>query len=158
MYSLMKRLKVTDLPTYYQHLLDLVSHNPDRKEFTSELKKLFSDVFYNLEIVSRDRKKLEVGERFFDERDLDKNGNPIEKIRIKHSETFTSTYQVKDTENCIEYYLEKVDSIYQQIEQLKEDLIDYIKEDVNHLDRNQFDYTKQFCVGEYKKFVNQEEN
>ena len=60
MYSMMKRLKVTDLPTYYQHLLDLVSHNPDRKEFTSELKKLFSDVFYNLEIVSRDRKKLKI--------------------------------------------------------------------------------------------------
>ena len=89
---------------------------------------------------------------------MDKNGNPVEKIRIKHSENFTSIYQVKDTENCIEYYLEKVDSFYQQIEQLKEDLIDYIKEDVNQLDRNQFDYTKQFCVGEYKKFVNQEEN
>ena len=158
MYSLMKRLKVKDLPTYYQHLLDLVSHNPDRKEFTSELKKLFSEVFNYLEIISIDKNRLVKGERFFDERDLDKNGNPIEKIRIKHSETFTSTYQVKDTENCIEYYLEKVDSFYRGIEQLREDLIYYIKENVDELDENKFDYTKGFCLGEYEKFVNREEN
>ena len=158
MYSLMKRLKVTDLPTYYQHLLDLVSHNPDRKEFTSEFKKLFSDVFYNLEIVSRDRKKLEVGERFFDERDLDKNGNPIEKITIKYSENLISNFQVEDTENCIEHYLEKVNSLYEQIEQVREEIIDYIKDDVNQLSKNRFDYTKRFCLGEYKKFVIQEED
>ena len=157
MYSLMKRLKVTDLPIYYQQLLDLVSHHPDRKDFTSELKKLFSDVFYHLEIVSRDRKKLEIGERYFDEYHLE-NGKQVEMIRIKHSENMSSSYQVEDTERCIEHYLEKVDFFYKQIEQLREDLIDYIKEDFNRLDRNQFDYTKQFCVGEYKKFVNQEEN
>ena len=157
MYS-MKRLKVKDLPIHYQQILELVTDNSERKDFTSELKKLFSEVFYHLEIVSRHRKRLEIGERFFDERDLDKNGNPVEKIRIKQSENFTSIYQVKDTENCIEYYLEKVDSFYRGIEQLREDLIYYIKENVDELDENKFDYTKGFCLGEYEKFVNQEEN
>ena len=157
MYS-MKRLKVKDLPIYYQELLDLVSFNPDKKDFTSELKKLFSEVFNNLDMVSRDRKKLEIGERYFDEYHLDKNGKPVEMIRIKHSENCSSTYQVEDTERCIEYHLVKVDSFYRQIEQVREDLIDYIKEDVNRLDKNQFDSTKGFCLEEYKKFVNQEEN
>ena len=66
MYSMMKRLKVTDLPIYYQQLLDLVSYSPDRKDFTSELKKLFSEVFNYLEIISIDKNRLEKGERFFD--------------------------------------------------------------------------------------------
>ena len=157
MYS-MKRLKVKDLPIYYQQILELVTDNSERKDFTSELKKLFSEVFNYLEIISIDKNRLETGERFFDERDLDKNGNPIEKIRIKYSENVISNFQVEDTENCIKHYLEKVNSLYEQIEQVREEIIDYIKDDVNQLSKNRFDYTKRFCLGEYKKFVIQEED
>ena len=157
MYS-MKRLKVKDLPIHYQQILELVTDNSERKDFTSELKKLFSEVFNYLEIISIDKNRLEKGERFFDERDLDKNGNPIEKIQIKYSENLISNFQVEDTENCIEHYLEKVNSLYEQIEQVREEIIDYIKDDVNQLSKNRFDYTKRFCLGEYEKFVNREEN
>ncbi len=157
MYS-MKRLKVKDLPIHYQQILELVTDNSERKDFTSELKKLFSEVFNYLEIISIDKNRLETGERFFDERDLDENGNPIEKIRIKYSENVISNFQVEDTENCIEHYLEKVNSLYEQIEQVREEIIDYIKDDVNQLSKNRFDYTKRFCLGEYKKFVVLEED
>ena len=157
MYS-MKRLKVKDLPIHYQQILELVTDNLERKDFTSELKKLFSEVFNYLEIISIDKNRLETGERFFDERDLDENGNPIEKITIKYSENLISNFQVEDTENCIEHYLEKVNSLYEQIEQVREEIIDYIKDDVNQLSKNRFDYTKRFCLGEYKKFVIQEED
>ena len=157
MYS-MKRLKVKDLPIYYQQILELVTDNSERKDFTSELKKLFSEVFNYLEIISIDKNRLETGERFFDERDLDENGNPIEKIRIKYSENVISNFQVEDTENCIKHYLEKVNSLYEQIEQVREEIIDYIIDDVNQLSKNRFDYTKRFCLGEYKKFVIQEED
>ena len=157
MYS-MKRLKVKDLPIHYQQILELVTDNSERKDFTSELKKLFSEVFNYLEIISIDKNRLETGERFFDERDLDENGNPIEKITIKYSENLISNFQVEDTENCIEHYLEKVNSLYEQIEQVREEIIDYIKDDVNQLSKNRFDYTKRFCLGEYKKFVIQEED
>ena len=157
MYS-MKRLKVKDLPIHYQQILELVTDNSERKDFTSELKKLFSEVFNYLEIISIDKNRLETGERFFDERDLDENGNPIEKITIKYSENLISNFQVEDTENCIEHYLEKVNSLYEQIEQVREEIIDYIKDDVNQLSKNRFDYTKRFCLEEYKKFVIQEED
>ena len=157
MYS-MKRLKVKDLPIHYQQILELVTDNSERKDFTSELKKLFSEVFNYLEIISIDKNRLETGERFFDERDLDENVNPIEKIRIKYSENVISNFQVEDTENCIKHYLEKVNSLYEQIEQVREEIIDYIKDDVNQLSKNRFDYTKRFCLGEYKKFVIQEED
>ena len=157
MYS-MKRLKVKDLPIHYQQILELVTDNSERKDFTSELKKLFSEVFNYLEIISIDKNRLETGERFFDESDLDENGNPIEKIRIKYSENVISNFQVEDTENCIKHYLEKVNSLYEQIEQVREEIIDYIKDDVNQLSKNRFDYTKRFCLGEYKKFVIQEED
>ena len=157
MYS-MKRLKVKDLPIHYQQILELVTDNSERKDFTNELKKLFSEVFNYLEIISIDKNRLEKGERFFDERDLDKNGNPIEKITIKYSENVISNFQVEDTENCIKHYLEKVNSLYEQIEQVREEIIDYIKDDVNQLSKNRFDYTKRFCLGEYKKFVIQEED
>ena len=157
MYS-MKRLKVKDLPIHYQQILELVTDNSERKDFTSELKKLFSEVFNYLEIISIDKNRLEKGERFFDERDLDENGNPIEKIRIKYSENVISNFQVEDTENCIEHYLEKVNSLYEQIEQVREEIIDYIKDDVNQLSKNRFDYTKRFCLEEYKKFVVLEED
>ena len=157
MYS-MKRLKVKDLPIHYQQILELVTDNSERKDFTSELKKLFSEVFNYLEIISIDKNRLETGERFFDERDLDENGNPIEKITIKYSENLISNFQVEDTENCIEHYLEKVNSLYEQIEQVREEIIDYIKDDVNQLSKNRFDYTKRFCLEEYKKFVVLEED
>ena len=157
MYS-MKRLKVKDLPIHYQQILELVTDNLERKDFTSELKKLFSEVFNYLEIISIDKNRLETGERFFDERDLDENGNPIEKITIKYSENLISNFQVEDTENCIEHYLEKVNSLYEQIEQVREEIIDYIKDDVNQLSKNRFDYTKRFCLEEYKKFVVLEED
>ena len=157
MYS-MKRLKVKDLPIHYQQILELVTDNSERKDFTSELKKLFSEVFNYLEIISIDKNRLETGERFFDESDLDENGNPIEKITIKYSENLISNFQVEDTENCIEHYLEKVNSLYEQIEQVREEIIDYIKDDVNQLSKNRFDYTKRFCLEEYKKFVVLEED